>query len=91
MKLQTWLDYYCACIYLCENLAINLCPKIVKTWNDFLISWPMWNSYVDVYPNEKNKVGRAAMPWHIATHLWCKPKGDQTLRKKSELGRLVHC
>lgn len=40
----------------------------------------MWNSYVDVYPNEKNKVGRAAMPWHIATHLWCKPKGDQTLR-----------
>lgn len=34
MKLQTWLDLL-LCLYLCEKLAINLCPKIVKMWNDF--------------------------------------------------------
>lgn len=33
----------------------------------------------------KNKVGRAAMPWHIATQLWRKPKGDLIINGHSEV------
>lgn len=48
---------HCACIYLCESLTINLCPKILKVWDDFLIYWFVQKSYVDICPNSEKQSG----------------------------------